>query len=184
MLARMGAMLELKTRPPQSEALLELKELPLAREALVKDRTAAKNRGKVLAAPLLKRHNARARTDQTPNRGDRGGDPRAGSGDPDLAQRFAILTSIPGVSAITAFALLIEIAELGALEPRQAASLASLRWTGRAFIRGGRANVRQAVTMPALVASRFNPDLKAKYKQLINAGKLAPRSPSPLSCES
>ena len=27
MLARMGAMLELKTRPPQSEALLELKEL-------------------------------------------------------------------------------------------------------------------------------------------------------------
>ena len=52
MLARMGAMLELKTRPPQSEALLELKELHLAREALVKDRTAAKNRGKVLAAPL------------------------------------------------------------------------------------------------------------------------------------
>jgi hypothetical protein len=52
MVARMGAMLELKTRPPQSEALLELKELHLAREALVKDRTAAKNRGKVLAAPL------------------------------------------------------------------------------------------------------------------------------------
>jgi transposase len=59
MLARMGAMLELKTHPPQSEAMLEVKELHLAREALVKDRTAAKNRGKVLAAPLLKRHNAR-----------------------------------------------------------------------------------------------------------------------------
>jgi transposase len=58
MLARMGAMFELKTRPPHSEALLELKELHLAREALVKDRTAAKNRGKVLAAPLLERHNA------------------------------------------------------------------------------------------------------------------------------
>ena len=53
MLARMGAMLELKTRPPQSEA-----QLHLARAALVKNRTAAKNRGKVLAAPLLKRHNA------------------------------------------------------------------------------------------------------------------------------
>ena len=47
------------------------------------------------------------------------------------------------------------------------------RWTGRAFIRGGRANVRQAVTMPALVATRFNPDMKAKYKQRINAGKPA-----------
>src|ERR1700684_3678699 len=30
----------------------------LAREALVKDRTAAKNRGKILTASLLKRHNA------------------------------------------------------------------------------------------------------------------------------
>jgi transposase len=47
------------------------------------------------------------------------------------------------------------------------------RWTGRAFIRGGRANVRQAAYMPALVATRFNPDMKAKYKQMINAGKPA-----------
>ena len=46
MLARMGAMLELETRPARSEALLELKELYIAREALVNDRTAAKNRGK------------------------------------------------------------------------------------------------------------------------------------------
>ena len=47
------------------------------------------------------------------------------------------------------------------------------RWTGRAFIRGGRASVRQAITMPALVATPFNPDMKAKYEQLINAGKPA-----------
>jgi len=61
--------------------------------------------------------------------------------DPDLAQRFAILTSIPGVSAVTAFALLIEMPELGALEAAQAASLAGLapvarrsgRWNGRAL---------------------------------------------------
>jgi hypothetical protein len=104
--------------------------------------------------------------------------------DPDLAQRFAILTSIPGVSAITAFALLIEMPELGALDAGQAASLAGLapiarqsgRWTGHAFIRGGRAAVCQAavcqaVYMPALVAIRFNPDMKAKYKELMNAGK-------------
>jgi transposase len=77
--------------------------------------------------------------------------------------------------------LLIEMPELGALEPGQAASLADLapvarqsgRWTGRAFIRGGRANVRQAVYMPALVATRCNPDMEDKYKQLINAGKPA-----------
>ena len=34
-----------------------------------------------------------------------------------LADRFAILTSIPGVSNITAFALLIAMPELGALGP-------------------------------------------------------------------
>ena len=122
MLARMGAVLELETRPPRSEALLELKELHLAREALVKDRTAAKNRGKVLAAPLLKRHNAQ-RLEQIKRQiaAIEAAILEQVQADPDLAQRFAILTSIPGVSAITAFALLIEMPELGALEPGQAA---------------------------------------------------------------
>jgi transposase len=47
------------------------------------------------------------------------------------------------------------------------------RWTGRAFVRGGRASLRQALYMPALVATRFNPDLKAKYTHLLDAGKPA-----------
>jgi transposase len=99
--------------------------------------------------------------------------------DPDLAQRLDILTSIPSVSHATACALIIDMPELGALQPSEAASLAGLApvarqsgtWTGRAFIRGGRANVRQALYMPALVAMRFNPDLKAKYQALKAAGK-------------
>ena len=69
--------------------------------------------------------------------------------------------------------------ELGALEPKQAASLAGLAplarqsgtWTGRAFIRGGRARLRQSLFMPALVAVRFNPDLAGVYKRLVEAGK-------------
>ena len=63
--------------------------------------------------------------------------------DESLADRFAILISIPGVSNITAFALLIAMPELGSLEAGQAANLAGLapiarqsgRWTGRSFIR-------------------------------------------------
>ena len=43
---------------PEAKLLFELKkELYVAREALVKDRTAAKNRGKVLTLSLLKRQN-------------------------------------------------------------------------------------------------------------------------------
>ncbi|TWB55485.1 transposase IS116/IS110/IS902 family protein, partial [Rhizobium sp. ERR 922] len=83
------------------------------------------------------------------------------------------------LSKITAFTLLIEMPELGKLDEKAAGKLAGLApsdrqsgvWTGRAFIVGGRAIVRQALYMPALVATRFNPDLKAKYDTLRKAGK-------------
>lgn len=42
------------------------------------------------------------------------------------------------------------------------------RTKGRRFIRGG---LRQALYMPALVATRFNPELRTKYQALIAAGK-------------
>ena len=57
-LAKMGMLLDLDARPAPSEGLSELEELSIAREALVKDRTAAKNRAKALTLPVLKRHNA------------------------------------------------------------------------------------------------------------------------------
>lgn len=182
LLARMGALLQLETRPAHSDAIAELKQFHIAREALVKDRTAAKNRSKAITMPLLRRQNTErlkhidkqitAIEAEIENR------IKACS---EMARRFAILTSIPGIARLTAFVLLIEMPELGAMESGQAASLSGLapvarqsgRWTGHAFIRGGRAGVRQALYMPALVAMRFNPDLKAKYEQLVGAGKPA-----------
>ena len=179
-LARMGAVLELKAGLPRPEHLNELKELYVAREALLKDRTAAKNREKQIALPLLRRQNAR-RLDQIARQIEAVEAAMEGrlKADPALARKLEILTSIPGLSKITAFALLIEMPELGTLDGKEAASLAGLapmtrqsgRWTGRAFMSGGRASVRRALFMPALVAARFNQDLKAKYEQLIAAGK-------------
>ncbi|MGA7412497.1 MAG: transposase, partial [Bryobacteraceae bacterium] len=46
-------------------------------------------------------------------------------------------------------------------------------WKGKSFIQGGRATLRQALYMPALVAIRFNPPLRAKYLALRAAGKPA-----------
>jgi transposase len=182
MLARMGALLQLPVRPPRSDIVLELKDLHLAREALVRDRTAARNRGKVLTLALLKRQNAQ-RLDQIERQLAviEAAMRELVKADADLSARFDILTNIPGVSAITAFAFLVEMPELGTLEAGEAGSLAgpapiarqSGRWTGRSFIRGGRAGLRQALYMPALVATRFNPDMKTKYQQLIAAGKPA-----------
>lgn len=180
MLARMGALLALTARPARSAILNELKDLHVARAALIKDRTAARNRAKTLAIALLRHQNGERLKQIERQLGDIDQAILAIiKADPDLATRLDILTSIPGVSAITAFALIIDMPELGTLEPQQAASLAGLapiarqsgKWTGRAFIRGGRANVRQALYMPALVAMRFNPDLKAKYETLKAAGK-------------
>ena len=185
MLARMGALLDREARSVRNPVLNDLKDLHMAREALVKNRTAAKNRAKNLTLALLRRHNAeqlrQIERQMTAIETEIAARIKA---DPDLARRFAILVSIPGVSAITAFALIIDMPELGTLGNGQAASLAGLapiprqsgQWTGRAFIRGGRANVRQALYMPALVAMRFNPDLKAKYDRLKAAGKPAKKA--------
>ena len=170
-----GRVLELEARPARSEILDDLKELHIAREALVKDRTAAKNRAKVLTlAAVSKRQNAeRLEADRSARSPPSRRQIRARiEADPDLARRFADPDEHPGRLADHGLrACSIEMPELGTLEAGQAASLAGLapvarqsgRWTGRAFIRGGRASLRQALYMPALVAARFNPDLKAKY---------------------
>lgn len=182
MLARMGQALAPQVRPLVSETLCDLKDMHIARQALVKDRTAAKNRQKHVRLALLKRHNTqRLKQIETQIKAIETAIEAVIAGDGDLASRFAILLTIPGISRISAFALLIEMPELGTLEAKQAASLAGLApvtrqsgtWNGRAHIRGGRSNLRQALYMPALVAARFNPDLKAKYDQLIAAGKPA-----------
>lgn len=182
MLARMAATLQPPVRPAKTASQALLAELINARDGLVRDRTALKNREKNLTLAILKRH-CKQRLDQIA-RHIEALDAEIASiiaADPALARRHAILISIDGVGALTANQLVATMPELGSLENKQAASLAGLapvarqsgQWKGKSFIRGGRANVRQALYMPALVAARFNPDLKAKYQQLIAAGKPA-----------
>lgn len=180
MLARMGECLALEPRPAPSVALSDLKELLICRQALVKDRTAAKNREKTLKLGILKRQNTE-RLKQIDRQLVVIDDEIAAriAAEPDLAARYAILLSIPGIAEVTAATLVIEMPELGTLDPGEAASLSGLapqtrqsgQWKGRAFVQGGRVQIRKALYMPALVATRFNPDLKAKYDQLVTAGK-------------
>ena len=96
-----------------------------------------------------------------------------------MSERLEILSSIPGIGKTTALLILLDMPEIGALDCKQVASLAGLapmsqssgKWQGKARIQGGRPNLRHAIFMPALVAIRFNPDLKAKYDQLVANGK-------------
>lgn len=97
------------------------------------------------------------------------------------SRKLEIIRSIPGIGMVTASAILAFMPEIGQLDRKEVASLAGLApftrssgtWVGKSFIKGGRKQLRDALYMPALIASRFNPDLKAKYNAFRGAGKPA-----------
>lgn len=90
-----------------------------------------------------------------------------------------LLSSVPGVGKAISRTLIAELPELGSLDRRRIASLVGLapftrqsgKWRGRSFISGGRASVRTALFMGALVASRHNPILKVFRDKLVHQGK-------------
>ncbi len=94
-------------------------------------------------------------------------------------ERDELLQSVPGVGPQLARVLLAELPELGAAPSRQLAALVGLapfnrdsgRARGRRRICGGRAAVRAALYMAALVAVRFNAPLRASYRRLVERGK-------------
>lgn len=181
-LARMGAVLELEVRTPKSENLHQLRELYVARLALIKDQTAARNRQKTATQPLLKRQIA-ARLKQIESQKEQIDKAMKShiSKDANLVWRADILASIPGIGRNTAHAIIVEMPELGTLDNKQVASLAGLapitrqsgKWRGKDRIQGGRAGLRRAIYMPALVALRHNADLRKTYQTLRSAGKPA-----------
>lgn len=98
----------------------------------------------------------------------------------DLARRFQLVLSVPGIGERTALALVLRMPELGAVSREQAAALAGLapfvqqsgRWTGETHIAGGRSRLRRSLYAAALPAAfRWNPALKALYRRLIGRGK-------------
>ena len=98
---------------------------------------------------------------------------------PGRTRTNTILRSIPGIGEVAAATILIEMPEIGTLQKKKAASLTGLapmtrqsgKWRGKATIQGGRKQLRDALYMPALVASRYNPDLRDKYQAMIKSGK-------------
>ena len=182
MLARMGAAFDLEPQAPCSKETLVLKELHVARAGLIKDRTRLRNRAQTQDVAILKRQ-TKARLAQVER--------QIAELDAEIAALIEahqttarnrdILCSMPGIGTVTAAAVLTLMPEIGALDRKQVASLTGLapstrqsgQWQGKAFIGGGRKPLRDALYMPALVAMRFNPDLKARYEHLRAAGKPA-----------
>lgn len=89
---------------------------------------------------------------------------------------------------MTARTLIAELPELGVLDRRKLAALVGVApfnrdsgsWRGHRIIGGGRTSVRNALYMAALVATRYNPVIKATYKRLIDRG--SPKKVAIIAC--
>jgi transposase len=91
----------------------------------------------------------------------------------------ALLRSVPGVGPVLARTLLAELPELGTLPHKRLCALVGVapfnrdsgQRVGKREVWGGRAPVRAALYMGALVATRHNPTIKEFYERLLAAGK-------------
>ena len=87
--------------------------------------------------------------------------------------------TVPGVGPVLSHMLLAALPELGQLNRHQVSALAGVAplccdsgtYRGQRRIWGGRAQLRRCLYMAALVATRFNPELKAFYERLLSRGK-------------
>ncbi len=101
---------------------------------------------------------------------------------PELAKAFGHLTSVKGIADAAGIQLLAELGSLprdmttrqwvahAGLDPRQHQSGTSVHKPAR-ISKTGNAHLRRALFLPAMVASRWEPNVKAFYEKLIAKGK-------------
>lgn len=179
-LARFAEAVGPEARAVPDEEARQFAEVLARRRQLVGMLTAEKNRlGSATAKPLKKRIEAHVRWLQKElARTDRDLDGAIGAS-PTMRENEALLRSVPGVGPVLARTLLAEMPELGTLDRRRLAALAGVAplnrdsgtLRGHRTVWGGRARVRAALYMGALVATRFNPTIRAFYERLLAAGK-------------
>ena len=96
-----------------------------------------------------------------------------------MGEKDELLRSVPGVGEQVSVTLLAEPRELGTLGRKQIAALVGVApfsrdsgpHRGKRAVWGGRARVRAALYMRALVASRWNPVVRDFYQRRQAAGK-------------
>lgn len=168
-------------RPIPDEEAREFQEILTRRRQIVRMITAEKNR---LGASTSKAVRGRIEAhikwlEKELSRTDRDLD-EAIEKSPTFRENEDLLRSVPGVGPVfLCRTLLAELPELGSLSPRELSALVGVAplnrdsgtLRGRRTVWGGRARVREALYMGALIASRFNPAIKEFYERLVASGK-------------
>ena len=179
-IARFAAAVRPEPRPLPDDQTRLLAELVARRRQIIEMMTAERNRRSHLSRPRLikglDRHLAGLQKDLGEIEQEIDTTIR---GTPAWREREDLLISVPGVGPNLARTLLADVPELGKLDRKQIAALIGVApinrdsgtLRGRRTTWGGRAKVRAALYMAALVASRHNPVLAAFYNRLLTAGK-------------
>ena len=165
---------------PRGRLLDHLGDMLVAREMLVDQRAQLRTTFSELIDPLSRKRHPRlvAMFDREIERYDKAIRELI-TGDSAHAERYRILTSIPGIGPVTAAALISWMAELGSIGGRQAAALIGVApmardsgvHKGARHVAGGRRRPRDLLYMAALTAKSHNPQMIMIYQRLRERGK-------------
>jgi transposase len=178
-LARFAEAVRPALRPLPNEVTLELRALIARRRQLTEMIVAERNRLGGASKTVRKRIDAHVRWLEAELQRADGDLDQSIRQSPIWQEKEDLLRSIPGIGPVISRTLLAELPELGGLNRKQIASLVGIAplnrdsgtLRGRRAIWGGRATVRAALYMAALVASRRNSVISVFYKRLRTAGK-------------
>jgi transposase len=179
LIARFAAAVKPLTRPASDANAQTIKDLVVRRRQLVSLRTMEKNRRQIMPQELKSGIDRIIKAlDRELKRLEQLIDRAVEQHAPSRHKR-ELLTSMPGIGNAVAATLIGDLPELGSLNRREIASLTGVapfnrdsgKLRGKRRIRGGRAHSRTALYLSAMVATRFNPDIKRFYERLVGAGK-------------
>lgn len=187
-LAQFGAMVRPQVRPLPDAARLELRALVTRRQQLLEMMTAEKNRQRRTTPGVRHRIevNVKWLREQLKELDRDLGDFLKSS--PLWQEDARVLRSVSGVGPIFTATLIARLPELGSLNSRQAAALVGVApfnrdsgtLRGKRTVWGGRGDLRTALYMATLVATRYNPVIRDFYQRLCAAGK--PKKVALIAC--
>jgi transposase len=167
-------------RPQPTAQAAELDALVTRRRQLVVMATAEANRAKATGSPEVRRdvRELTALLKKRIAKLDRLIAAAVAATD-DWRSRQALLQSVPCIGRVASTTILAQLPELGTLGRRQLAALVGVaplnrdsgHHRGKRTVSGGRATVRTALYMAALVGTRRNPAIRALYTRLVQRGK-------------
>jgi transposase len=178
-IAHFAAAVKPSPKPVSDDQAREFKEMLMRRRQIIEMITAEKNRLGKARSSVKKRIEAHLQWLQRELDDINQQLSETVKNSPIWRKKNDMLRSIPGVGPVLSLTLLADLPELGKLNRRQISALVGVAplnrdsglWRGKRTVWGGRSKVRAALYMSTLVATRYNPVIRAFYLRLCAIGK-------------